>query len=175
MFCVLKFIFMMLIYKQNGFSFIELIIYLAIVCVMSNMFFISHKSLERQRIIQAANELKINIRLCQRLAMEEKRNYEILIITGRNLYYIRRANDNGMLIRLKEIYLPVGIDIVTNLKDSAIGYTQEGTTGDACTIVLRGKNYYLEITLNIGCGRVKISKLKKLDKIIIAINNKTKR
>ena len=149
--------------NKNGFTLIELIITLVISLIMFNMVTFSFVCVERFRIIQSANVLRTNLRYCQKNAMDEKRKYDISIDVNNNLYYIRRADDNSLLRKISQISLPPGIKIQTNAVDNSIAYTSQGTSGSACTIILKGKNYYLKMTINVGCGRVKIGSLQKLN------------
>lgn len=148
--------------NKNGFTLIEMTIALALSVIMFNIVAISFVSVERFRIIQCAQVLRTNLRYCQKNAIEEKRKYDIVIDTYNSLYYIRRGDDSGLLRKISQINLAKGITIQTNSSDNSISYTPQGTSGDACTITFRGKYYFLEMTVNVGCGRVKLGNLKKL-------------
>jgi Tfp pilus assembly protein FimT len=150
------------IYNNNGFTFIELIIYFVIILILDSSVLISIKSLERQKLIQNAISLQTNLRYCQRVAINSKIKHGIFIDEENNLYYINLIDDNNKLIKKENIYLSPGIKISTNAKNKKINYTQEGTTGNACTITLKAKDYFLNLTVNVGCGRVKINGIQKL-------------
>lgn len=55
---------------------------------------------------------------------------------------MRRADDSGLLRKVSQVNLPLGINIFTNAKENSVAYTLRGTTGSACTINLRGQKYF---------------------------------
>lgn len=148
--------------NKNGFTLIEFVISFGIAIIILGVSAVSFVSAERQKIIQSANVLQKNLRYCQKNAMDEKRKYDLLIDKTRNLYYIRRIDDYGLLRKISQVNLPSGINISTNAKGNSIAYTLQGTSSNACTIILRGRKYFLEMTVNVGSGRIKINQLQKL-------------
>lgn len=144
----------------------EFVIYIAILSVITNMAMISFRCIERQKLINAAKTLKTNLEYCQLNAITEKRNYELVInAKEKDFYYIKRADDNGTVKIISKIVLSPGIKIDCNANNGRIAYTTRGTTsfGAACTINLKSNRYYLPLTINVGCGRVKIKSIKKLE------------
>ncbi len=148
--------------NKKGFTLIELIISLAISVIILSLGSISFNAVERHRIVQSANILRSNLRYCQKNAVDEKRKYVLTFDSNKNSYYVRRADDSGLLRKVSQINLPLGINIFTNAKENSVAYTLRGTTGSACTINLRGQKYFLKMTVNVGCGRVKINPIQKL-------------
>lgn len=144
--------------NNNGFTLVELVISFSITVIMFGIVTVSFIPIERYRLIQSAYILRTDLRYCQKNAIEEKRRYGISIDVNNNLYYILRADDEGLLRKISQVKLEHAIQTNTN----SIAFTPQGTVNGAGTITLRGKFYYLEITINVGCGRVKIGQIKKL-------------
>lgn len=143
--------------NKNGFTLVELIVYLAIMIFISNMAMVSLDFIERQKLVSEARILKNNLEYCQLNAISEKRKYELIIDEEKSFYYIKHAGDNN----ISKINLQPGIKISCNASDKCIAYTERGTIVSACTIKLEGKKYFLELTTNVSCGRVKIKDIKK--------------
>lgn len=148
--------------NNKGFTLIELVVSFSITVIMLGIVTVSFISLERHSLIKSAYILRTNLRYCQKNAMEEKRKYEISLNVIENLYYIKRADDSGLLRTISQVKLMPGVKFQTNATDKSIDFTPQGTTGDACTITLSTNHYYLDMTINVGCGRVYIDKMGKL-------------
>ena len=145
--------------KKNGFTMLELIIASSISSIVICLAAFSLTSIERYKLKQAAITLQTNIRYCQRNAVEEKKAFRISFDTDG--YYIPRTDDKG---DLKSDYVKLPNGIKFDPTPSGINYTINGTVNQGCTVVLSGKIYSLDITLNPGCGRVEIKQIKKLVK-----------
>jgi Tfp pilus assembly protein FimT len=146
---------------REGFSFIEIIICVAMIFIIGNGVFVTTRSLERYRLIKTAKILQEDLRYIQTSAIQERRKYVLSIDSNTNTYHIYRVNNYGVLVKLEDTHIANKIMITTNAKNNSISYTSEGTTGSACTINIKTKNYTIDMTINVGSGRIKTNKIQK--------------
>ena len=150
--------------KNNGFALLEIVLAMSISVVVLSVGILSITSLERLKLYYSAHVLQTNLRYCQKNAMDEHRKYALTFGHDQFFYYyISRADDLGLLRKISQVVLPnnIAVKIKTNAKDNAIAYTTRGTVSTPGTITLSGNNYFVEIKVNVGSGRVKIYPLSK--------------
>ena len=147
--------------KKNGFSLVELTVYLSLSIILFHMFLFSSNLIERQRIIYCVKEIKNDLRYCQKNAMDEKKNYEISMPLSKNFYEIRNLTGIGTKV-IEKKYFPVGIKCeVNNFPSGLITYGPAGTIKNGGTIKICGKKYSIEIKTNVSTGRAKIEQLQQ--------------
>lgn len=147
--------------KKNGFSLVEMMVYLSLTVILCNVSFFSIDLIERQKIIYFVKEIKNDLKYCQKNAMDEKKNYEINMPLNKNFYEIRNLTGAGTKI-IEKKYFPSGIKCeANNFPSKAIVYSSSGTIKKGGTIKIGGKKYSIEIRTNISTGRAKIEQLQE--------------
>ena len=147
--------------KRNarGVTLVELIVVLAVFSILAAG--VAVIPAEKRQLTAAARQVQDDIRLCQRIAMSENRRVRILFKEPENVYFLEKI-ENGSYERIKREDLSHYIESLhTNASGKDIEFTPRGTTGDACTITLKTKNYAAVLTVNVGSGRVKIFEITK--------------
>ena len=150
---------------NNGFSFIEIIIYLFLSLMLSNIASISLSVIERQKMICCAKELQNNLRYCQKNSMDEKRSYEIKINDENNFYEIKCSggedNIGSSMGVISKVNLPVGIKLNSNFSSGEIIYKKTGTIQNGGTIKIYGNKYAIKIVINVSTGRARLEQIQK--------------
>lgn len=151
--------------SKRGFTMIEVVIALGIMVAFLCMTTVSMRSLERQRLVSAYRQLRVHLRMCQRLAIAEKRKHEIFFdVAAKYIYIIQYAGDDDKIVGHKKFTLPEGVEIKkvsTSSNIPIISYTTAGTITTGSTVSLQTNNYTLEFTVNVASGRVNEPKLSK--------------
>jgi len=146
--------------SSKGVTLIELIIVLAIMTTILGFVTLSPSFLSKQRINQASWQIKSDLRYAQRIAISENRKYVVLFDLENNLYYLYPEND---LDNKKTINLPNGVylnDI--NSSSNKVIYTGTGTTSTPCTITIENESYKVQLTVNLGAGRVDVKAIYEI-------------
>ncbi len=151
--------------SRQGYSYIEMVVTLAVIVIVSGITVLSFASVERRMLQKEAAQLKINLGYAQKMALTSGTSYTVLFDVQNNQYLVGSSHDinrsNGESL---SVYKLTGCSIESvNTRSSAVTYTSRGTTGDACTISLGSKHYFVNLTVNVGAGRVAVKPIVKKD------------
>ena len=145
--------------NNKGFTVLELLILMAVTVTLSQIATKSFTSVESRKINSVSLNLQSEVRNAKNRSSIENISYRIFFSISNNRYSVYR---DGVL--QKHVYLPEGIWLEeVTARENSVSFTPVGTTGDASTIVLRGKEFVAILTINVGAGRVSIKELKKID------------
>jgi len=143
--------------NKKGVTLVELLVVLAVISIGLSAVSVTAAHNSLRELTAAANEVQAGLRFAQRQAVTEGRRYQVFFPHNLNGYRVQRADGEALLITdvIKEKVFEGNVVLVgTTAVHSAVTYTPRGTTGDACTITLRNNEYTLELTVNLGSGRV---------------------
>lgn len=144
--------------KNAGTTLSELIIVLAIMCIVLSAAALSFAGSEKTRLQSAAVKLQSDLRYVRKLALNESVYTRIVFYTDLN-YYELQKEVGTYYVTIKTVELnDTSLDSV-NTSESAVEYTPRGTTNSACTIKISTGKYELSLTVNVGSGRIKIAEI----------------
>ena len=153
-------------FANKGFSLVELIIVLSISLIMMSVASFIPDNNEKRELNKVALQIQNDLRLAQRLAIFTGKNYRVTFDTNNDLYMIRMQDDSvfGGYKTIKTVNIQDNIDLFyANINGStSVTYTPLGSTGNACTITLMSKSYMLQLTINVGSGRIDIKEFVKV-------------
>ncbi|MCL1936231.1 MAG: type II secretion system GspH family protein [Defluviitaleaceae bacterium] len=144
--------------KQNGFTIIELIIFLAIFTIASSVIFPSFSTRGRRQILNAARVLASDIRNIQQRAMQESTRYTIEFFQNTNIFIISNENFNDVNYLIYDNIIFEQVRYARN----RLEFTERGTPSGGGTIILRNNSYMIELTTTVSSGRVQIRDVIKL-------------
>lgn len=149
---------------NNGMTLVELLIALAILCISLGAVRTAVTAYSARELTAACRELQSDLRFAQRQAIAENRKYQVFFPMAENGYRVLcHENELGVTSVIKEKVFDNGIILMgTTGVNSSVTYTARGTTGDACTITLENRDYSVDLTVNLGSGRIAQKKLTRL-------------
>jgi len=147
-------------WHKRGVTLFELIVVLAVFSIVAAS--VTVIPAEKRQLAAAARQIQDDIRFCQRVAMSENRRARIIFKETENAYILEKWETNGFE-RINRADLSHYIEsLYTNASGKNIEFTPRGTTGGACTITLKTRHYAVDLTVNVGSGRVKIFEIIKM-------------
>ena len=145
---------------SRGFTILELLIVIAIMTFVASVATKSVSNIEVRLLNKASLQLQNDIRNARNMSVIGNARYRINFVIGSNQYLVRRLGSNGYT---KTMHLPDGVYLMeTNAPDSTIEYTSTGTVVTACTLTLESKGYAVNLTINVGSGRITVKEFVKL-------------
>lgn len=149
--------------NNKGFSLVELIIYVSITIIISNIMIFSLGNTESKELKTIASQLQSDLRLIQRLAVIKNTTFRFRLDKNKNTYEL--AEDTGDFLNMystfKTVDLPNKLNIESVYKDHF--YTINGASKSTSdTIALYSDNYVVKITINVGPGRIDITEFRKI-------------
>ncbi len=144
--------------NEKGLTLIEILIALFLIGVISCITLPSMHILERITLKVTAQKLQMDIRMAQRLAIKEGKNYWVKFIKSDNKYFI---TSNVFKEPYKRVSLDTKITMTyvkfgEGISDKEIKFNPKGTISQGGRVELRTKHYYVKITALPATGRVKI-------------------
>lgn len=150
---------------QKGATLIELIIMLSLAAVIAGVASLSLMSVEKRKLQNAALELQSALRHAQRLSMAENVSYQVSFnLANRSCKIINVSVRPEKTIHTVTLDPSVTIYSADMSGGRYVTFTPKGTTSSAGTIKLRTTNYSLNMTVNIGAGKVTVKDIEKLKK-----------
>lgn len=151
---------------EKGFTFIEVIIVMLIISILSVLTIPEFRVIERYRLKSQAEMLVKDLRYTQRLAMSQNTNFYFKLLKNDNGYLIRKGN--SLTDKTKIVYMKHNIKFSSNSQNN-IKYTSkgipsnpnDGTIGSGGTIYLVSQNYKIKITVMPITGKVKAYDITK--------------
>ena len=147
----------------RGFTLLELAIVLAVISIVGGGLFLVFRQSPRRDIENAALQLQADIRYIQRQAIAEGRRYRIELNRGTNSYRILAVSPYAADIELWSANLKNNVRFsIVNSRNTAdsifnISFLPRGTVAGATTVTLINDYYELQLTVNVGNGRVDIN------------------
>ncbi len=140
--------------KREGFTLIEMALVVGIGVTLSYVAMIGVVQLERNYLKNEAIKIQTLIRYGQKES----------ILQGKE--HVIRINKKGVTLEggseiLKEVKIKKKYGIKTNITREEIKFQKRGTTGSAGSIVIISDNFEVEVTVNIGSGRVKVYRVRE--------------
>ncbi len=142
---------------KKGFALLEIVVVLVLITVVTYTISFTIKSYERHSIINEANNIKHFLFETKMFSINNNVNCSVDINISSN-----SLKSYKLLNNINSYYLNKNVNLYsTTLKNNKITFTSLGTTNEACTIVLLTKHYSIQITTNVGNGKVTISNVTK--------------
>ena len=149
-------------FNDGGFTFVEVIVYLAITLAMYSIMNIGLGSLEKRKLYLEAKEVKLALNEAQDLAMLKGNNVLVRFNVSDNFYTIIDDVGDYETLRMIVVKDPVYIKLVnTSSNNRTVHYTYRGTVSSGATIQMQTPRYSIDITVSVATGRVKIGEIIK--------------
>jgi prepilin-type N-terminal cleavage/methylation domain-containing protein len=145
---------------NRGLTFIELVIVLAVMAVISGSVAFSVRSAERRALDGASRMIQADMRFAQRMAIIDGRTWDISFDRVRHQYTLNPLGPEPAMT----IDLPNGVRILntTFAGGDRTSYTPRGTPGRSGTITLTKGRYTQDLTVVPSGGRVEIKEIKTI-------------
>lgn len=146
--------------KNTGATLSELIIVLALMCMIFSATAISVSGSDKTRLQSAAVTLQSDLRYIRKMALNESISTRIVFDADLNCYELQKES-NSAYVTIKTVELnAINLDFI-NAAQSTVEYTPRATTNSACTIEMSTGEYKGILTVNVGSGRIKITEISK--------------
>ena len=161
---------------RKGITLIEVVVVLAVYSIILSVAMVSFSFAERQRLSQAAQEIKLELQMLRYLSLFYNMRHDIWFLEDRDRLILgidfrivrhqvcfQSGRPQSPTIRTGNI--PHGI-VVYNLStphagQRFLGYTSRGTSTHAGTITLASQNYFVHLTVTVGSGVVSIGSIER--------------
>lgn len=150
-------------YNNKGFTLSEVVVVLAVMAFTAGIVPMSFPSEGTRVLDEVCRTLQADMRLAQRLSVIEGRRYRVEFDSVNNSYAVLRpvTGSASKLVKRRQFDGKTELLNITGNTDE-VEYTPTGTTGDACTVTLRDNNYLVNLTINVGSGRIEKKEFIKI-------------
>ena len=140
---------------QQGFTLFEVIIVLALMGIMASVALPNSQAIHQRTLLQnTAREVESALIMARQLSMDESRQYEVLLSSNR--FSIRESL--AFSGRVRSWDYPAGIE-KARTSDDRISFNRKGVTGYGQFTLKNRLDQKVDITIQIGTGRVVVSEL----------------
>ncbi|KPU53159.1 MULTISPECIES: comG operon protein ComGD [Bacillus] len=145
--------------KQKGFTFLEMLLVLFAISVLSMVtYFNVHSLYEKQKIEQFLRQFSNDILYMQQLAINRQKHYTLRWHKDRHMYYIGESSTNFAIIK-REYDSDIQLDL--NTFPNPMTYNPSGNINRGGTILLSYRSYKYEIVFQLGRGRFTYREMSK--------------
>ncbi|MFD5262230.1 comG operon protein ComGD [Bacillus wiedmannii] len=145
--------------KQKGFTFLEMLLVLFAISVLSMVtYFNVHSLYEKQKIEQFLRQFSNDIFYMQQLAINRQKHYTLRWHKDRHMYYIGESSTNFAIIK-REYDSDIQLDL--NTFPNPMTYNPSGNINRGGTILLSYRSYKYEIVFQLGRGRFTYREMSK--------------
>ncbi len=147
--------------KREGYSLLELIIYIIIISIISNIVVFSVSNTEKTKLKNDSIMLKNIIYEMQNCAIFTGMQHGIKFENSYK-FYTYSIDDEGSMNVIKNYFLRENNFLLqSNAYEDKVNYTNRGTITKACEIVLGSKNYKVKLTIDIGSGNLTLYEVEE--------------
>jgi len=145
--------------KQQGFTFLEMLLVLFAISVLSIVTYFSvHSLYERQKVEQFLRQFSNDILYMQQLAINRQKHYTLRWHKDRNLYAIKELGTKYYIVK-REYEEDIQINLHTF--PNPMTYNPSGNINRGGTIIISYRNYKYEIVFQLGRGRFTYREMSK--------------
>jgi len=144
--------------QEKGFTIIELVIVMAIMVIIGGVAFTGFIPRERRELEQTAIYIATDIRHIQEMAIQTNSAHFISFFPIANTYETSIQEGHTLRVLTRRRLVNQDIALVTGVLGgvSQFKFTPRGTVTPAGRIIIQSQNYSIEMTINLGSGRVHI-------------------
>ncbi|WP_166462435.1 competence type IV pilus minor pilin ComGD [Psychrobacillus vulpis] len=140
--------------SQNGFTFIEMLLVLSIVMVItSSVVFVTTSKLEEIEERRFFKQFHLDVQQLQSIAIGEEKYTYLNFFDNGSKYVAKSAN-----VKLFEYELPAGVRLSKNSNLKEIAFHPNGSIKEFGTLLFETTNGSKKVTFYIGRGRVNYEK-----------------
>ncbi|MCW9131433.1 competence type IV pilus minor pilin ComGD [Bacillus paramycoides] len=145
--------------KQKGFTFLEMLLVLFTISVLSVVAHFNVTSLyEKQRVEQFLKQFSNDVLYMQQLAIKRQKQYTLRWYKEKNMYYIWESETESLIAK-REYDKNIQIDLHTF--PNPMTYNLRGNINRGGTILLSYRNHKYEIVFQLGRGRFTYREVSK--------------
>ncbi|MEI4771414.1 competence type IV pilus minor pilin ComGD [Psychrobacillus sp. FJAT-51614] len=137
--------------RENGFTFIEMLLVLSIVMVMStSIIFVSTSKFERMEEKRFFEQFHLDVQSLQSIALSERKYMSLVFFENGTKYKAKNANEIYF-----EYEMPKGIRLSQDSYLKEIVFHPNGTVKEFGTLLFETKNGFKNVYVYIGKGRLR--------------------